>query len=45
MNNKYTNNPYYTIIADKLYFRTRGGKLIYCRNTTLADYEYNRRTQ
>jgi hypothetical protein len=39
MKNRYANNPYYTIIAGRLYFITRGGKHIYCRDATLLDYE------
>jgi len=46
MAHRYENNPYYTIIANKLYFITRGGKHIYCRDATLLDYESPmRRTQ
>jgi len=46
MSDKYKNNPYYTIIAGKLYFITRGGSHIYCRDATLLDYEKPmRRTQ
>jgi len=41
MAHKYANNPYYTIIANKLYYITRGGKHIYVRDATLLDYEKN----
>ena len=40
---KYIYNPYYTIIDNKLYFITRGGEHIYCRDTTLSDYEQPQR--
>jgi len=43
MTHRYTHNPFYTIIASKLYFITRGGSLIYCRDASLYDYEQPQR--